>query len=460
MKKSVCLILVFFTFINLFSKPNEELLKTVRKATVYEDEIIGIAHRESKVYKAAQEYMSACSDKEIMELLNDENNIVRCYAATFIKDRNIKADWYNILFNELEDSEKINYQIYDLGYTPYVGDIFIEELFATKLNAEEQSKLKLQAIQKKSKLNFAKGILQSDEKSDELYKATREWALLKDEDAIFSLAKYQKKEDLPLIQTLRDINIELYFKACLYNLSESNKPYLKEYMISIMPLDFYSWKYKSFYTLVAAYHDDFSREIFDMAFSEDVNKRMQKYHVGFVYSAAKEYKDGFYDDYLKTLWLEYNLTDVDLIDYFLAKDKKFAIDAIKKSVKKSEVYFSNTKALDHMIKTLSINNVNLTDYFANGIKKAEVITFEVYMHNLDLIDIQNKKIINAMKQRLSKDTNQHVLFPLYENLMKLNDESINEFLVETYKKNRDSYTSWTIPDFEKLLEPILKERKK
>ena len=65
-----------------------------------------------------------------------------------------------------------------------------------------------------------------------------------------------------------------------------------------------------------------------------------------------------------------------------------------------------------------------------------------------------------MKQRLSKDTNQHVLFPLYENLMKLNDESINEFLVETYKKNKDSYTSWTIPAFEKLLEPILKERKK
>ena len=75
MKKSVCLIFVFFTFINLFSKPNEELLKTVRKSTVYEDEIIGIEHRESKVYKAAQEYMSACSDKEIMELLNDENII-------------------------------------------------------------------------------------------------------------------------------------------------------------------------------------------------------------------------------------------------------------------------------------------------------------------------------------------------------------------------------------------------
>ena len=193
MKKSVCLILMFFTFINLFSKPNEELLKTVRKATVYEEEIIGIEHRDSKVYKAAQEYMSACSDEEIMELLNDQNNIVRCYAARFINDRNIKADWYNILFNELENSEIINYQVYDLFYTSYVGDIFIEELFATKLNAEEQSKLKLQAIQKKSKLNFAKGILQSDEKSDELYKATREWALLKDEDAIFSLAKYQKK---------------------------------------------------------------------------------------------------------------------------------------------------------------------------------------------------------------------------------------------------------------------------
>ena len=33
-------------------------------------------------------------------------------------------------------------------------------------------------------------------------------------------------------------------------------------------------------------------------------------------------------------------------------------------------------------------------------------------------------------------------------------------LSETYKKNKDSYTSWTIPEFEKLLEPILKERKK
>ena len=114
----------------------------------------------------------------------------------------------------------------------------------------------------------------------------------------------------------------------------------------------------------------------------------------------------------------------------------------------------NTDSLDYMIKTLHENKVDLTDSFIRGIKKDSVTTFEIYMDNIDCIQIDDKRIIDAMKTRLETETNPYVTLPLYDYLVSLNDKEINDYLIKLYKKKKRSYTKWSLPQHEEILKTI------
>lgn len=458
-KKFVSIFLFFHILIiscvNGSAQSKENLLDKLRNANSFEYNVIGYSPEESELYKTAQELVNLCDDKELIDLLSDKSPVVKCYAAHFVADRDIEADWYKILTDEITDYKKILFMAYDVGSFSYAGDFIFDTLFSKKLNQDEQKKIKLELIKKQSDLSFARSILLADEKSDELYEASRNWALKGNEEAIFSLAKYGKKEDSPLIETLKNKNKALYFRACRYSISDSYKDFLREYMISIMPEKHYFNEWEFFYKLVADYHDDFSKEIFDMAFSDKVNKDIQKYHLRYVFKAVKNFSDGFYDEYLETLWLQYNLIDKNVIDLFLKKDKSLALDKLKKALDNSNEYFMNTEVLDYMIKSLHKNNVDLTDFFIKGITKDSVTTLKVYMDNIDCIQGDDKRIVDAMKSRLNTETNSYVTLPLYKHLVSLNDKSINEYLIKQYKKKKKSYAKWSLPELKKILEPIM-----
>ena len=453
-KKKIVLFFLIISCIRLFAQSKESLLEKLREENHFEYNIIGFAPEESELYKSAQELVNLCDDNELIDLLSDKSPVVKCYVAYFIEDKDIKANWYEILLNEINDYERLCFMYYDIGEISYAGDFIFNRLFSKKLSQSEQKKIKLELVKKQSNLSFAGRILRSDEKSDELYEATRIWAAKGNAKAIFSLAKYGKKEDMPLIETLKDKDKDLYFQACEYSINDSYKPFLREYMTSILPKDHYSNEWSYFYKLVADYHDDFSKEIFDMAFSDKVNKDIQKYHLEFIFYAIKDFSDGYYDEYLKTLWLQYNFVDINIIDYFIKADKDLALENIKKALDNSNEYFMNTDSLDYMIKTLYENNVELTDSFIRGLKKDSVTTFEIYMNNIGCIQRDDEKIIDAMKTRLETETNSYVTLPLYEYLVSLNDKSINDYLIKLYKKKKRSYTKWSLPNYEEILKSI------
>lgn len=414
MRKAIFLAFLFISCTNVSGKKKEDILQKLRSANRYEDSVIGEGARKSKRYKDAEELMSLCSDREIIKLLNDKSPVVKCYAATFIQDRDIKANWYNILLKQAEDYSEVDFLLGDIGVVYYAGDFVLNSLFSKKLTESEQNKLKLELIKNQSKLNFANSILLSQDMSDELYAATRDWALRGNANAIFSLAKYKKDEDLQLIDSLKDKNIDLFFKACQYNTRESLKPFLEEYMRSIMPKDHFYNEWASFYKLLADYHDDFTKKIFDMAFFDKVTYNIREYHLKDIYYAIKDRHDGFYDDYLKIFWTKYNWVDKEIIDYFLLTDKEFALEGLKTALLNSNEYFFlfDTETLDYMIKAAYKNKIDLTEYFERAIKEFSLDIFIVYMKNIDCIQ-GNKELVDAMNARMEKEGNPSLADPLF-----------------------------------------------
>lgn len=416
MKKAFFLafLFLFLSCTNVSSKKKEDILQKLRSANRYEDSVIGEGARKSKRYKDAEELMNLCGDREMLKLLNDKSPVVKCYAATFIQDRNIKANWYNILLKQAEDYTSVKVYSFCSISDYYAGDFVLNSLFSKKLTESEQNKLKLELIKNQSKLNFANSILLGQDMSDELYAATREWALRGNANAIFSLAKYKKDEDLQLIDSLKDKNIDLFFKACQYNTRESLKPFLEEYMRSIMPKDHFYNEWASFYKLLADYHDDFTKKIFDMAFFDKVTYNIREYHLKDIYYAIKDRHDGFYDDYLKIFWTKYNWVDKEIIDYFLLTDKEFALEGLKTALLNSNEYFFlfDTETLDYMIKAAYKNKIDLTEYFERAIKEFSLDIFIVYMKNIDCIQ-GNKELVDAMNARMEKEGNPSLADPLF-----------------------------------------------
>jgi hypothetical protein len=416
MKKAFFLafLFLFLSCTNVSSKKKEDILQKLRSANRYEGSLIGGFAQKSELYEDAEELMSLCSDSEILMLLNDKCPVVKCYAAKFIQDRNIEADWYNILLKQAEDYTGVQDFSFCIISECYAGDFVLNSLFSKKLTESEQNKLKLELIKNQSKLNFANSILLSQDMSDELYAATRDWALTGNANAIFSLAKYKKDEDLQLIDSLKDKDIDLFFKACQYNTRESLKPFLEEYMRSIMPKEHFYTEWNDFYKLVADYHDDFTKEIFDMAFFDKVTYNIREYHLKDIYYAIKDRHDGFYDDYLKILWTKYNWVDEEIIDYFLLTDKEFALEGLKTALLNSNEYFFlfDTETLDYIIKAAYKNKIDLTEYFARAIKEDSVTTLEIYMKNMDCVQAGNKTIVDAVKARLENESNRYVIGPL------------------------------------------------
>ncbi len=413
MKKAFFLafLFLFLSCTNVSGKKKEDILQKLRSANRYEDSVIGEGARKSKRYKDAEELMNLCGDREIIKLLNDKSPVVKCYAANFIQDRNIKANWYNILLKQAEDYSEVDFLLGDIGVVYYAGDFVLNSLFSKKLTESEQNKLKLELIKNQSKLNFANSILLGQDMSDELYAATREWALRGNANAIFSLAKYKKDEDLQLIDSLKDKDIDLFFKACQYNTRESLKPFLEEYMRSIMPKEHFYNEWASFYKLVADYHDDFTKKIFDMALFDKVTYNIREYHLKDIYYAIKDRHDGFYDDYLKIFWTKYNWVDEEIIDYFLLTDKEFALEGLKMALLNSSEYhfLFYEETLDYIIKTAYKNKIDLTEYFARAIREDGLSTFEVYMNNMDCVQAGNKEIVAAMKDRLEKESAPYII---------------------------------------------------
>ena len=287
----------------------------------------------------------------------------------------------------------------------------------------------------------------------------REWALRGSPIAIFSLAKYKKDEDLDLMESLKLMNLDLFFKACQYNPRDSLKPFLKKYMLSIMPKEYFYSEWADFYKLVSAYHDSFTKEIFDMAFSGEVNPKIQRYHLEYIYDAIENCFDGFYDDYLKILWAKHNLVDKEIIDYFLLSDKESALEALKESLRNPAgyrcIFYFDDHPLDYMIKAAYKNKIDLTQYFVKAIKEYPISSeFEIYMNNMDCVQAGSKEIVDAMKTRLENETNPHVAFPLCERLILLNDKSVNNFLVSLYEKNKDLYARYASGKYKSVWESL------
>ncbi len=447
MKKCIILILIFCTYFS-YSQTIEEIVVKLEKNNMLMGSAVGYSAVRPEQYDTFETLLNTANLNDLLLLSKHKNGVIRAYSCWGLsKKYRSEIDWLSFLQPYLYDTQKISTMFGCIVSTENVGD-FVLSVCQDFLSDEEISELYYLGITAKSPLYYVSSALMKESFTERFYDPIRAWALDNNDNAKLALAKYQKEQDRELVLSLREQNESFFFRAVSYYLNDSLKPYFSEYLKSILLKDGYSTTWRYFYSALAQFHDTYSIEQLNLVFGKGVNPGIRKYHVEYIYNAVKDFKDGFYDDLLIRIWNEYPIVSKDVVNYFYIKNKDLCLKQMLSSIEKSEEYFSNTESLELMIGLLIKNNVDIKDLYLKQISKLGVATFQVYFMFMD-----NYWTMDAEKvliDRLKKETNGHVLIPIYTYFLEHESYTTKDELENIYKKTRSKLMDWTKKELDSL----------
>ncbi|MBR4373257.1 MAG: hypothetical protein IKP49_02700 [Treponema sp.] len=451
MRKIVFSILLFLVFAVCHADDSlDSVLNKMREINCYMGSAVYESAEKPEQYSLYEIVRDSCTKAELEKLLRDKNGVVRSYALQALVERNEKLDWDKIALGSLSDTESIETMFGCIVFTERVGDIFLD-MIENLISQEAKDKIDIQLLETQSPLLHAYKLLHSDKKSQGFYELTRKWALAGNENAIFSLAKYQKKEDYPLVLSLNNKERKyLFFKACPYILNDSLKPFFAEYMDSILPSKYFYNEWKEFYKSLAMFKDDFSKKELRKVFSSRTNRNIRKYHLGFIAEALETYTDGFYDDILFEMWEKYHVVKLDSAKNLLEHDKKRALDCMVSALKNSDEYIHGSGILSFCIENLLDENYDVGKIFVKELPELSGFGFNEFFEQIKRFE--DDSVDKALLKRLRKEKNGYVAIPIYDYLLSKKNPSFNKNVLEIYNKNKSRYMDWVEKDARKTLE--------
>ena len=153
------------------------------------------------------EVLKTVSEKELVKLLDSKSEAVRCYAYKALAEKNY-PDLFEILVTRLNDTSYVKSQDYDIVFGYKVSDYFI---FNSDLTIRQQEIVDSILIFSNIGLINREIALERLKPKDSFYKRIRELAINNEPAAFIALAKYEKCEDLEILQSALTKEPTLYY---------------------------------------------------------------------------------------------------------------------------------------------------------------------------------------------------------------------------------------------------------
>jgi hypothetical protein len=216
------------------------------------------------------------------------------------------------------------------------------------------------------------------------------------------------------------------------------------------------------YKAIASYKNDKAVELLKVPFTKVIYSDNRKYHIDFVFSALREFRDPIYDDLLWRLWSEEYRISPDIFEYLSRKYPEETFKLTKESLK-------NTDRLYDADISLKYNNVdgpeNLISIMLDFvIKKDRVFGIEIISKNIKEEDVhlfpifadkttklKDKSFIEPLFDRLETEWSAHIYLKVVEVLIAYQDTNINQRILATRKKNKHLNKDWGGNALDKLL---------
>lgn len=151
-------------------------------------------------------FTDSCTKDELVKLLSCENPLVRVVAYREVVNRN-EPDYFSILLNHLDDTTKVTWWYFDDAANDFmVSDLMIRKAeYDRKLTQPQKDSLVDEVLIKHTYLKTAEWMMNDIQPKEKYYAIVKRAAKNKlsechDLSNTYSLAKFKKQEDIPLIK--------------------------------------------------------------------------------------------------------------------------------------------------------------------------------------------------------------------------------------------------------------------
>jgi len=188
----------------------EQLVQQLEKCNTLEFEHVGMDGHTTAQYKNYIKLREKATTKELLSLLKHKNSVVKGYASIALADRKY-SKLHEIITPLLESGETVETQSADIIFDQELAEILYFRVLnknnINKLSAKDSLFYSLQSQKLDSVIIFSnksKGLLlevalENSKVNPNLYPRIKELSLQKNKYAITALAKYKKREDIPLL---------------------------------------------------------------------------------------------------------------------------------------------------------------------------------------------------------------------------------------------------------------------
>lgn len=420
------------------------------------------------------ELQKKASKDELTELTNHPNGVVRCYsfwALTY--DSSI--DLFPIIVRHINDDTNVKTQFGCIGSSEKVGDFFINlvtpnyvDVNSKKLDSFQFAAIDSILIYTPNNLYAKQNAISRTKLTERFYLRVRDLVINdKDQEALVTLAKYQREQDVPLIQKNKIGNksddgyfftyqaISKFPHPAFFSLLEQN---LKRTLAD----DHFSTEWRELYKAIASYKSNKAIELLDIPFTQVKHENIRKYHIDFIFGALEKFKSTIYDDLLWKIWVEEKMTSSDVFKYLSAKNPQRVFELTKQTLQTPEDFsiannacdYDNSDNSESLINTMFDLALTQERAFAINVVNRNLLNEDISLFQFfaaKASELKDTSFVGQLFIRLERDDNPHIYLKTAEALIAFNSKDINNRIVDTKKINSNLTKGWGGEEFSKLL---------
>jgi len=456
------------------SKQTGQIVAKIEKV----NELMGSAVYYAGIRPKQFDYFSQLQKKatkdELTELTNHPNGVVRCYsfwALTYDSSLNLLP----IVAGHIMDDANVNTQFGCIGSSEKVGDFFINlvtpnyvDVNSKKLDSSQFATIDSILIYTPNNLYSKQEAIRRAKLTERFYLRARDLVIKdKNQEALVTLAKYQRRQDIPLILKNKignklDDGYFFTYKAISEFPHPDFFPLLEQNLKQTLNDDHYSTEWRELYKAIASYKNNKALELLKIPFNQVKHENIREYHIDFVFGALQKFQSPLYDDLLWNIWANEKKISPEVFKYLSTKNPQRAIDLTKETLQLPEYYdftndlndYENMGNSEYLLQTMLDIILNQDRPFAikvidRNLLNEDISTFQFFATKA--AQIKDTSFVGQLFIRLEKDDNPHIYLRAAEALIEFNSNDINKRIANTKKVNSNLTKGWAGEEFNKLL---------
>lgn len=484
MKHLVTIIILTFT-LNCFgqqfqfnkakiSRKTKQIVAKIQKENMLMSSAVGAGGSRPKQFDNFTDLQKTATRFELQELTNHPNGVVRCYsfwALTY--DTSISL--LPIIIKHIPDEENVSTMFGCIVSSEKVGDFFISlvtpqyvDINSKRLDSSQLALIDSILIYTPNNLYAKQDAISRAKLTEAFYARARDLIINdKNQEALVALAKYQKKQDIPLILKNKignkpDDGYFFTYRAISEFPHPDFIPLLEKNLKQTLSDDHFSTEWRELYKAIASYKNNKAIELLTIPFTQVKHENIREYHIDFVFGALQKFQSPLYDDLLWNIWAKEKKISPEVFKYLSTKNSQRAFDLTKETLQLPEDYdfINDMTDYDDMVNSENLLETMLDivlsrdrPFAINVIDKnllnEDISTFQFFAAKA--AQIKDTSFVGQLFIRLEKDDNPHIYLRAAEALIAFNREDINKRIAATNKINSNLTKGWGGEEFKKLL---------